>query len=107
MAEQLLFTLNVPTNIKDEVVDALISLDCISGFNLKKIEGYSKAHSEYDIAEQVEGYRSLYQLEVHILVTQLQTIKTALTPVFKYIKLKYWVTPVIESGHLGLNMDFK
>jgi uncharacterized protein DUF3240 len=100
MAEQLLFTLNVPTNIKDEVVDILIGIECITGFNLKNIEGYSKEHSEFDIAEQVEGHRSFYQFEVHILLPELAIVKTALSPVCKYTPLKYWVTPIVESGHI-------
>ncbi|MEM6981720.1 MAG: DUF3240 family protein [Pseudomonadota bacterium] len=100
MAEQLLFTLNVPTNIKDDVVDILIGIDCITGFNLKNIEGYSKEHSEFDIAEQVEGHRSFYQFEVHILLPELAIVKTALSPVCKYTPLKYWVTPIVENGHI-------
>jgi len=100
MAEQILFTLIVPTSIKDEVVDILIGIDCVSGFNLKSIEGYSKEHSEFDIAEQVEGHRCFYEFDVQILLGQLQVIKTALRPVCQCQAIKYWVTPIYESGHL-------
>ena len=43
MAEQLLFTINAPTNIKDDVVDILIGIDCITGFNLKKFKAIAKS----------------------------------------------------------------
>ncbi len=39
MHEQVIFTLNVPTELKDEVVDILIGLPNITGFNLKTMQG--------------------------------------------------------------------
>ncbi|WP_409425561.1 MULTISPECIES: DUF3240 family protein [unclassified Pseudoalteromonas] len=53
------------------------------------------------MAEQVEGHRDFYQFEVHILLSELAILKTALSPVCKYTPLKYWVTPIYESGHIG------
>lgn len=99
MLEQIIFTLNVPTDLKDEVVDKLISLSIIRGFNLKKINGYSKEHSLYDISEQVEGYRALYQFEVLIPSREVENLKVSLIPICQPAKLKFWLTPVIESGH--------
>lgn len=99
MSETLLFTLNVPTNLKDEVVDRLISLPNLTGFNLKKMSGYSKEHSLYDIAEQVEGYREFYQFEVLTTSNKVIILKECLNSVCQPAKLRYWLTPVIESGH--------
>jgi hypothetical protein len=99
MTEVLIFTLNVPTNLKDEIVDLLISLPNLSGFNLKKMSGYSKEHSLFDIAEQVEGYRTFYQFEVLISSNEVSNLKECLNPVCQPAKLKYWLTPVIENGH--------
>ncbi|MFT5852508.1 MAG: hypothetical protein ACI87J_002486 [Colwellia sp.] len=99
MTETLIFTLNVPTSLKDEIVDRLISLPNLSGFNLKKMSGYSKEHSLFDISEQVEGYRSFYQLEVLIASKEVGMLKECLNPVCQPAKLRYWLTPVIETGH--------
>lgn len=99
MTETLIFTLNVPTSLKDEVVDILISLPNLTGFNLKKMNGYSKEHSLYDIAEQVEGYRAFYQFEVLITSNELSILKDSLNLVCQPAKLRYWLIPVIESGH--------
>lgn len=99
MAETLLFTLNVPISLKDDVVDQLISLTNITGFNLKKMNGYSKEHSLYDISEQVEGYRAFYQFEVLIKSNEVCKLKECLNPICQPVKLRYWLTPVIESGH--------
>ena len=99
MPEQVIFTLNAPTDLKDEIVDKLISFSNITGFNLSKINGYSKEHSQFDIAEQVEGYRALYQFEVLILFQYTEQLKECLNPICQTAKLKYWLTPVIESNH--------
>ena len=99
MTEELLFTLNAPTNLKDDIIDRLISLPNLTGFNLKKMSGYSKEHSLFDISEQVEGYRAFYQFEVLIVSNEVDMLKECLKPICEAAKLRYWVTPVIESGH--------
>ncbi len=99
MLEQILFTLNVPSALKDELVDQLISHPNISGFNLKKINGYSKEHSLFDIAEQVEGYRDFYQFEVLMAKDEIAMFKEHLKPICQPARLKYWLTPIIEQGH--------
>jgi hypothetical protein len=99
MTDELIFTLNVPTTLKDEIVDRLINLPNITGFNLRKMSGYSKEHSVYDISEQVEGYRTFYQFEVLIASSQVNNLKNSLNPICQSAKLRYWLTPVIENGH--------
>ena len=99
MTETILFTLNVPTSLKDEIIDRLISLPNLSGFNLKKMSGYSKEHSLFDISEQVEGYRAFYQFEVLTTSDEVSMLKECLSPVCQPAKLRYWLTPVIETGH--------
>ncbi len=99
MTEELLFTLNVPSSLKDEIVDRLISLPSITGFNLMKMSGYSKEHSLYDISEQVEGYREFYQFEVLIASDEINNLKNSLNPICQPAKLRFWLTPVIENGH--------
>lgn len=99
MTEELIFTLNVPTNLKDEIVDILICLPSITGFNLTKMSGYSKEHSLYDISEQVEGYREFYQFEVLIASNEVNNLKNSLNSICQPAKLRYWLTPVIENSH--------
>ncbi|TGE79715.1 DUF3240 domain-containing protein [Pseudoalteromonas sp. KS88] len=98
MSEQVIFTLNVPSLLKDDVIDILIDLDYISGFNLNKIQGFSKEHSQFDTAEQVAGHRTFYQFEVLILSTHYIPIKEALKTICQPARLKYWLTPVIDCG---------
>ncbi|XQW86584.1 DUF3240 family protein [Thalassotalea piscium] len=99
MSNDVIFTLNMPKDFHDEVIDLLMEFPNISGFNLRPMSGYSKEHSGYDIAEQVEGYRAFYQIEVLISMADLVELKAVLAPVCQPAKLKYWLTPVLASGH--------
>ena len=64
MPDCQLLILVAPVDIKDDIVDVLIELEGITGFNLEKMAGYSKEHSQFNVREQVEGYRELYRFEV-------------------------------------------
>ena len=44
MPDQQLLVLMVPGDIRDDVIDALIETDGISGFNMQTIAGYSREH---------------------------------------------------------------
>lgn len=99
MPDFVLFSVNVPHALKDEVIDALMCLE-ITGFNLKHINGYSKEHSSYDIAEQVSGYRAFILFDVLISPEQLIGIKARLKETCGTESLKYWVTPVLDHGHI-------
>lgn len=96
---ELLFSIIVPITLKDEVVDRLMGLAQLSGFNLKTIYGYSKAHSDFNITEQVEGYREMVQFDILLAEQDKQALIDTLKPVCQPARLKYWFTPIIESGH--------
>jgi hypothetical protein len=100
MNEQLLVVV-ASEKIREDLVDALIGLEEISGFNLGTIGGYSREHSEYDLGEQVAGYRRLCRLEILHREDQQATLLAALEAACGASPLRYWITPLIASGHLG------
>lgn len=97
--DEELFILISPKELKDELVDLFMSMNKLSGFNLKKINGYSQEHSSFNITEQVEGYREFYQFEVLVNNNDKDNLFTQLTPICQAAKLRYWLLPVSESGH--------
>lgn len=99
MPDNIIFTLNVPKELQDEIIDILMDFPSITGFNLNQINGYSKEHSCYDLAEQVEGFRLFSQFEILLPEQFLNDIKLVLNPICQPARLKYWITPVLESGH--------
>lgn len=101
MPEHQLLTFIVPIEIKDDVVDTLMTLECISGFNLERIAGFSKEHSQYSLREQVEGSRDLYRFEVMHKIDEKEGLLAALAPVCNAPTIRYWIVPIIEQGHFG------
>lgn len=96
---QVLFTLISPKELKDDIVDELMAMPELTGFNLKKISGYSKEHNSFNTTEQVEGYRELYQFEVLINQAEQEALMSVLRPICQSMHLRYWLIPVIENGH--------
>ena len=91
----------IPAEIKDDVVDILIALESISGFNLTRIAGYSREHSHFSLREQVEGHREMYRFEVLHERAQEEALIQALGQVSAVVRARYWIVPIREQGHLG------
>tara|TARA_R110002110_G_scaffold66978_1_gene182987 strand:+ start:76921 stop:77223 length:303 start_codon:yes stop_codon:yes gene_type:complete len=100
MPDVQLLSIMVPQELRDDVVDALISCAAISGFNMQSIAGYSREHSLFDLSEQVAGYRSLFEFEVLHTVADEAAVLQALRDACRGTRVRYWVTPVVREGHL-------
>jgi len=94
-----MLSLIVPDELKDDVVDQLMTLECISGFNLDRMKGYSKAHSHFNINEQVEGYRALNRFEIIHSNADEDLILLSLKEICHTAQVRYWISPITSSGH--------
>jgi hypothetical protein len=98
--EQQLLVMMIPTSLKDDMVDCLMSCEAISGFNMTATAGYSKEHSQYDLREQVQGHRQFAKFEVmHRPAQQIELLATVRV-VCSAASIRYWIVPVLEQGHL-------
>lgn len=100
MDDRQLLVMMVPGDLRDDVIDSLISGEGISGFNMTTIAGYSREHSQYDLREQVEGYRQLFKFEVMHEPGHQVELLARLRPVCASANIRYWIVPVLEQGHL-------
>lgn len=100
MVDPQLLVLMVPAEIRDDVVDALMACEVISGFNMATTAGYSKEHSQYNLREQVEGYRTVYEFEVLHEAARQAFLLDTLRPLCRTAGVRYWITPLREQGHL-------
>jgi hypothetical protein len=90
----------VPVELRDDVVDCLMACEHVSGFNMTSMAGYSKEHSQYDLREQVEGYRQFFKFEVMHPAARQVALMDSLRPACAAAHIRYWVVPVREQGHL-------
>lgn len=100
MDEQQLLVLMVPAEIRDDMVDTLMGLQAVSGFNMTNIAGYSKEHSHYDLREQVQGYRQFFKFEVMHPRPQQAELLAAMRPVCASAKVRYWIVSLLGQGHI-------
>ena len=100
MDDHQLLIMMVPGEIRDDVIDSLSGCEGISGFNMTTMAGFSKEHSQYDLREQVEGYRQFFKFEVMHARAQQDTLMAALRPVCSSASIRYWLVPVLEQGHM-------
>ena len=100
MSEHQLLVMMVPAEIKDDVIDALMICANISGFNMETIAGYSKEHSQYNVREQVEGFREFFEFEVMHVANEKSALLECLHEVCASAGVRYWIVPVISQGHL-------
>lgn len=100
MKEQLLVVL-VASTLKEDLIDALIQCPHITGFSLQEISGYSREHSQYDLSEQVAGYRKLHRFEVQHEAALERVLLKLLEEVCSASHARYWIVPVQTSGVVG------
>ncbi|QSX33815.1 DUF3240 family protein [Shewanella avicenniae] len=88
-------------NIKDDIVDCLMSQDYLSGFSLINICGFSHEHSQYNLKEQVEGYREFFKFEVMHPQQRQEELLAAIAAVCQHNPCRYWIVPIATNGVLG------
>ncbi|MBN7795950.1 DUF3240 family protein [Parahaliea mediterranea] len=99
MTEQLLVAI-FSEGIRDDLIDALVQLDEVSGFSLQAIDGYSREHSQYDVREQVAGYRRMCRVEVLHCARHEPALLASLRAVCGASPIRYWIAPLQSAGHL-------
>ena len=100
MCKQQILTIMLNEGIKDDAVDLIIELEQLSGFTLSKANGFSRKHAQYDLKEQVEGYKDFYRLDVIHEKDDLDIILEKFSQLGSRFKLKYWVTPLLACGEI-------
>jgi hypothetical protein len=60
---QTLLTLNIASELEDDLVDYLLELECISGFTSWPVRGHGR-YGALTLAEQVSGRRKSIRVEI-------------------------------------------
>lgn len=96
-----LLVLLVPSEMHDDMVDALMAHAVVSGFTVAAVSGFSREHSRFSLAEQVAGSRRISRFEVLHSPADRADLMAALALVGGRERLHYWVQPILEHGRLG------
>ena len=96
----MLLVLLAPAGRRDDLVDALMGNERISGFTLSPALGYSREHSHFNLGEQVAGYRAYSRFEVLFEAREQEALLNTLRRASGNERLRYWIMPVPETGHL-------
>lgn len=97
----VLVVLNVPPSLEDHVMDWLVSRPEGSGFTSLPVSGYGADPNELSIAEQVAGRQQCIQFEVQMPAAVVDKFLEDAGSALSSTAIRYWVLPVLASGHLG------
>lgn len=100
MTQQVLITLTVPPSVEESVVDWLLQFNDHSGFTSQRANGHSSRLEGLNLAEQVAGRKEHVRFQMHIPSDDLPRFMDALRKDFDGVGLHFWVTPLMEVGHV-------
>jgi len=100
MTDDALLVLLVPCPRRDDVVDALLSMEAVSGFSVTDAAGFSRAHSQLNRRELVQGYGDYERFEVLCDEETREHLLQVLEDMAGRDRFRYWVMPVLEEGDI-------
>lgn len=101
MSDLNLLVVLVPRRLHEDVVDALMGFEGVSGFSAAEAAGFSREHSHFDAAEQVDGARRFSRFEILHAPEQRQAILAEIEPLVGREHVRYWVVDLVAAGRLG------
>lgn len=103
MNPEEILVIMVPRPRRDDVVDVLMACEQLDGFTMTAAGGFSRAHAELDLREQVQGYRDVVRFEVLCSPEVRAQILERVAGLAGRDRFFYWVMPVLDRGPLGAN----
>lgn len=100
MSDLKLLVVLVPRRLHEDVVDALMGFEGVSGFSAVDAAGFSREHSHFDAAEQVDGARRFSRFEILHAPDQRQAILSEIEPLVGREHVRYWVVDLVAAGRL-------
>lgn len=85
---------------KADVVDCLLQVDSISGFSLYDVEGFSRRHEVFDLAEQIRGARRVLSAEIICTGDDIALIQNELKQLHFKEPVRYLLVPLEDIGHI-------
>lgn len=97
---RVLLSVYLDKQLEADLVDTLIELECVSGFTLSPVFGFSREHGQLNRDEQVAGSRKQVKAEIIHSPTDTGIILSSLCALNAYHSPRYTVTSLLDEGHL-------
>jgi len=101
---ECVLTLIAPMQLEDALVDWLLDYDPDMLFTSQALDFHGVAHDELDTAEQVTGRQRRLAIQLQVSHETARDVRSRLAAAFRRAGLRYWISPVVESGVLGRTM---
>jgi hypothetical protein len=100
-ASPCLLVLICDTEIRDPLVDWLLSYHQDVVFSSEPIDCHGMDPDSLNLAEQVTGRQGKLLIQIQTSVSEAHQICRELASRFARAPLRYWIQPVLEAGVLG------
>lgn len=101
MNELCLLNLVVTPEAEDAITDWLLEREEVSGFSSMPIAGHGSSEHAMSLAEQVAGHRRQVLFQIHLALADARRLVTSLGEEFHGSGMHFWLTPVLDSGHVA------
>ena len=95
-----IITITIPPAIQESLIDWLLEVHGRTGFTSFPVSGHSSRPDGLSLAEQVSGQRRHVRFQIHIPDAETDAFLLRLRADFSGAGLHYWVSPVLDSGHI-------
>lgn len=98
---ECILTLIAARDLEDSLTDWLLDFHDELIFTSQLVSCHGLSHAQLDTAEQVSGRQQRLSIQVELSREQAREICDSLRSTFPHAEIRYWITPVSESGQLG------
>lgn len=97
---ETMLVLNINPELEEELVDYLLSLNCIAGFTSYPVRGHG-VHASLSVSEQVSGRRKRLQVEIMMQEADIQAVLSSLADKVGR-DIVYWQQVISNIGKIEL-----
>ena len=99
--DECVLTILAPPAIEEALVDWLLELPEEVVFSSEPVSYHGTEHGVLDVREQVTGSQRRLLFHLQIPLETARELCSRLRSEFPDSSLRYWISPVLESGLLG------
>lgn len=97
---ELCLTLLCPSKLEEKLLDTLLVFPGISIITSTQTAAHGMPHEQMSASEQVLGRSFVTQVQALLLIKDQAAMLACIRQQFTGTGLRYWITPVLETGEI-------